>query len=69
MVQNYCFAGRTVKISSIYPMIHTYCAGYETDAAEDFTVEIRQSDLEFERLKSAREDEAEGIPVRHLAAD
>ena len=69
MVQNYCFAGRTVKISSIYPMIHTYCAGYETDAAEDFTVEIRQSDLGFARLKSAREDEAEGIPVRHFAAD
>ena len=35
----------------------------------DFAVQTRQADIAFERKKSAREDEKEGIPIRRFSDD
>jgi hypothetical protein len=33
----------------------------------DFSVRISQDDIDFEREKSIREDEVEGVPIRHFS--
>ena len=39
----------------------------KSDAAVDFSVSVSEEDIEFERMKSAEQDEADGIPVRHFS--
>lgn len=56
-------AGISIRISSMYPYIRRYCQDYLTEAEPDFTVTIRQSDLDFEREKANREYAAEGLPA------
>ena len=59
-------AGKIIEISPLYDYIADYCKSYITDGIPDFKVRITQSDIEFERAKSAAEDRKEGIPVRHF---
>ena len=66
MTGTYSFAGRTVRISTIYENLHEVCADYRTSGAADFEVSTGRADIAFEREKSAREDEIEGIPVRQF---
>lgn len=56
-----------VEICSIYDEVHEYCSDYLTDDQADYTVTTTQADIDFEREKSAREDEIEGIPTRHFS--
>ena len=63
----YSFAGRTVRISTIYENLHEVCADYRTSGAADFEVSTGRADIAFEREKSAREDEIEGIPIRSFS--
>lgn len=58
----YRFAGRTVRINSIYETIHKMCSGYEADGEADLEVNTTQENIELERVKSAAEEEKEGIP-------
>lgn len=60
-------ANKTVAVSAIFESTQDYCAGYLTDGAPDFSVSVTQADLEFERAKSIREDELEGIPYRQFS--
>ena len=58
---------QTAQIMALYPSTQTYCAAYLAENAEvDFHIQINQQDIEFERQKSAREDEMEGKPIRNL---
>lgn len=61
-------AERTIKIESIYAYIMDYCKDYlcdvVSDAEIDFTVVVKQSDIDYEREKSKAEDIKEGIPIR-----
>lgn len=66
-MMTYQFAGRAVEVSSLYPDVHTLCADYRAEGALDFAVETTQADIDFEREKSAREDAAQGIPVRQFS--
>ena len=59
-------AGKIIEISPLYDYIADYCKSYITDGIPDFKVRITQSDIEFERDKSAAEDRKEGIPVRYF---
>ena len=59
-------AGKIIEISPLYDYIADYCKSYITDGIPDFKVRITQSDIEFERAKSAAEDRKEGIPVRYF---
>lgn len=68
MVSNrYKIAGKVVEIHSLYDGVHTCCAGYQTDETPDYSVTTTQGDIDYEREKSAREDEIAGVPVRHYS--
>ncbi len=66
MVNRYKIADKVVKVTSIYAEVHEYCTDYLTDEPADYSITITQADIDFEREKSAREDEIEGIPTRHF---
>ena len=63
----YRFAEREIEIQSLFPDVQEMCAGYRSEYPTDFSVQTTQADIEFERDKSAREDEIEGIPIRHFS--
>jgi len=66
----YEIAGRCIKIESIYEEVHKLCVDYrlcDREAEADFTVTSTQADIDYERERSAREDEKEGIAIRHYA--
>ena len=67
MTFTYAIAERNIAVTSLHDEVHQLCADYlSPDASSDFAVETTQADIEFERQKTAREDEAKGIPVRQF---
>ena len=67
ITRKYKIADKTIAVTSIYNEVHEYCADYLTDEPADYSVTTTQADIDFEREKSAREDEVEGIPIRHFS--
>ena len=77
----YRIADKYICIKTLYDKVHLLCkdyrvvydvtpagpkaATYQEDT--DFAVQTTQADIDFEREKSARDDEATGIPVRHFS--
>lgn len=67
-------ADRVIRIHAIFDYIKKYCRDYVLTKQEetseefqlDFEVTVTQSDIDFERDKSAAEDRKEGIPVRYF---
>ena len=67
MTNTYRLAERNIAVTSLYEEVHRLCAAYRVpDAAPDFAVRITQADIDLERERSAREDAAEGKPVRQF---
>lgn len=64
MTNTYKIGGKIIEIHSVYKEVHTLCRDYFCGEAPDFTVKTSQSDIDYERKKSAVEDEKEGIPIR-----
>ena len=60
MKGTYRIAEKNIEIISLYEGVHTLCAGYESSEAPDLTVEISESDISFERERSAAEDASAG---------
>ena len=60
-------ADRKVKLYGVLSATQEYCGNYHCDGTLDFSVTITPEDIAFERLKAAREDELEGLPVRQLS--
>ena len=67
MVNRYKIADKVVEVTSIYAEVHEYCTDYQTDDPADYSVITTQADIDYEREKSAREDEIEGIPTRQFS--
>ncbi|OPZ19856.1 MAG: hypothetical protein BWZ04_02221 [Firmicutes bacterium ADurb.BinA205] len=67
ITRKYKIADKVVEVNSIYDEVHEYCTDYQTDENVDYSVTTTQADIDFEREKSAREDEIEGIPTRHFS--
>lgn len=67
IARKYKIADKVVEVTSIYAEVHEYCANYMTDEPADYSVTTTQADIDFEREKSAREDESEGITTRHFS--
>lgn len=67
ITRKYKIADKVVEVNSIYEEVHEYCSDYQTDLPADYSVNITQADIDFERDKSAHEDEIEGIPIRHFS--
>lgn len=64
-------AGQYFTICPVCDYIREYCRDYivadDTEDAMRFRIATTQSDIDFEREKSAREDIKEGIPIRHFS--
>ena len=67
ITRKYKIADKVVEVNSIYDEVHEYCSDYQTDEPADYSVTTTQADIDFERQKSAREDEIEGIPIRQFS--
>lgn len=63
ITKNYRIADKVVSVSSIYDEVHSYCRDYLTDEEAEYSVSTSQEDIDFERRKSDRENELEGLPV------
>lgn len=59
-------ADKVIAVSALHGYIADYCKDYISDDTPDFTVQITQSDIDFERAKSAAVDRKEDIPVRYF---
>ena len=66
MTNTYKIAGRTIRVATRFEETHRLCAGYRAEGEPDFSVETTAADIGFERERSAREDEKEGVPVRRF---
>ena len=66
MVNRYKMTDKVVEVTSIHAEVHEYCTDYQTDENAEYSVTTTQADIDFEREKSAREDEIEGIPIRQF---
>ncbi len=64
MTGTYRIADKSIEVISIHSKVHEYCSEYVGTDPYDFSVRITQSDIDFEREKSEREDKIEGIPIR-----
>lgn len=62
-------AGRRIGVETVFGSTLALCREYLDDSRGnvDFSVRTMCSDIAFEREKSRREDEAEGIPVRQFS--
>lgn len=65
----YRLAGHTVRIESLYPMVHDLCAAYRADGAAEYHIVTTPADIAFEREKSAQENLAEGLPIQEYPAE
>lgn len=61
----YKIAGIPIEIYSLHKEVHDMCRGYETEEDPRYRVETTDEDIAFEREKSAKENEAEGLPQRN----
>ena len=56
----YRIADRTILIRTLHAYTHIKAAAFAAEGTADFTVEIAQADIDAERIRNARTDEAEG---------
>ena len=56
IIRKYKIADKVVEVNSIYEEVHENCSDYQTDLPADYSVNITQADIDFEREKSAHED-------------
>lgn len=67
ITRKYKIADKVAEVNSLYAEVHEYCSDYLTDESTDYSVTTTQADIDYEREKSAREDEIEGIPIRQFS--
>ncbi len=60
----FTIAEKTIEVNCIYEEAATLCKDYISDGTPDFSVTVKQEDIDFERKKSEAEDIKEGKPVR-----
>ena len=59
-------AGVTAKVATLYEATKTHCAQYLSDRQAQFSVEVTQEDIVFEREKFRKEMQMENLPVRDV---
>lgn len=60
-------AGVRVAVSALHEQTREFCRDYLDEGPGELSVTVTQSDIDFERDKSAREDALEGIPLRQFS--
>ncbi len=58
--RSYKIAGKVIEITSLYKNVHIYCKDYAVSGKADFYVKTCESDIIYERERSAKNDIAEG---------
>lgn len=59
--------GITIAIHSLHREVFELCKDYLSEREPDFSISISQSDIDFEREKSKREADIEGIPYYNFS--
>ena len=71
MTDIYRIADTIISITSLYNEVHWLCTDYRSGIEDGLPVDIdvvtAKEDIDYERIMSARQDEANGIPVRHFS--
>ena len=67
MKSTYRLAGHAIKIESLYSQVHTLCAAYRVEDDAEYCITTTPADIAYERKRSARADELEGVAVREYA--
>lgn len=57
-------AGKNIAVASLHPFVQAYCRDYLTTEQADFSVEISQPNIDYERERSRQEDLKEHLPVK-----
>ena len=60
MKGTYKIADKIIEIISLHEKVHQYCKDYRSEGKPDFTVVTTQADIDYERVRSAKTDAAEG---------
>lgn len=60
MKGTYKIADKIIEIISLHEKVHQYCRDYRSEGKPDFTVVTTQADIDYERVRSAKTDAAEG---------
>ncbi len=55
----YTIADRCIRVCSLYQSVHTLCRAYRSEGVPEMEVTTDRTDIEYERVKSARRDAAE----------
>ena len=63
MKSTYRLAGHTIRIESLYSQVHTLCEAYRVDDKAEYCITTTPADIAYERQRSARADELEGVAV------
>ena len=66
MIGTYRFADVTVQIETIYSYVQEYCQAYACNGLPDLRIATTQADIDCEREKSARENQAQGLPIHRF---
>ena len=61
--RTYQIAGKVIEITSLHKSVHRYCKDYAVSGKADFCVKTCESDIEYERERSAKNDIAEGREI------
>lgn len=63
----YRIADRCIKMDSLHEEVHKLCSDYRVpDGNVDFAITTTPADIDYERQRSAREDEKEGVEIRYF---
>ena len=65
----YKMADKVIKVTSMYEKVHDYCRDYLTDEPADFSVDISEEDIIYEKQKSDSEYAYEGLPAPDFSDD
>ena len=65
MIKVYKIADTVFAIDSLYEEVHELCKEYQCDEPIEFTIKTMNSDIDYERQRSAQTDVKEGHPVRY----
>ena len=60
-------AGVVVCVDAMFDSTREYCREYLCDGEADFSVQVGEGDILFEREQSRRADEREGVPIRNFS--
>ena len=59
-------AGKVIAVAANHPSTREFCREYLWDGVPELAVTVTQEDIDSERIKSAKEDELEGIAPRQF---